>query len=76
MSDLVAEGKTEEASATVEQQVESYLTKLLIDTSFRCVPGCWGLAVLVLVLALVKLLAAGGMGGEAQHLPSFLCLFF
>jgi uncharacterized protein (UPF0335 family) len=36
LRDLVAEGKAEEASALAEQQVESYLTKLLTDTSFRC----------------------------------------
>jgi hypothetical protein len=38
---LVAEGKAEEATSIAEQQVESYLAKLLTDTSFRCVrSGC------------------------------------
>jgi uncharacterized protein (UPF0335 family) len=37
LRDLVAEGKAEEATSIAEQQVESYLAKLLTDTSFRCV---------------------------------------
>jgi hypothetical protein len=38
----VAEGKAEEAASSAEQQVESYLAKLLTDTSFRCA-GLMGL---------------------------------
>jgi uncharacterized protein (UPF0335 family) len=37
LRDLVAEGKAEEATSIAEQQVESYLAKLLTDTSFRWV---------------------------------------
>lgn len=35
LRDLVADGQVEEAQAIAEQQVESYLTKLLTDASFR-----------------------------------------
>lgn len=37
LRDLVTEGKVQEAQAIAEQQVESYITKLLTDSSFR-----WG----------------------------------
>eukprot|EP00879_Flechtneria_rotunda_P024981 GHRR01026509.1.p1 GENE.GHRR01026509.1~~GHRR01026509.1.p1 ORF type:complete len:412 (+),score=248.16 GHRR01026509.1:238-1473(+) len=36
LRDLVAEGKVDEAAAIAEQQVETYLKKLLADTTYRC----------------------------------------
>lgn len=35
LRDLVTEGKLEEATSLAEQQVQSYLTKLLVDSSYR-----------------------------------------